>query len=221
MQPIKGGNRLLYYHEIFASIQGESTDVGIPTIFVRLYGCPLNCSYCDQPQLPSDRRRISAGNMINEIRNLRLNTVCITGGEPLMQPEIYVVIYELVDRGYNVSIETNGNVLIPKDNYLRSFKYVMDIKCPSSNESNKNKYENLGNLLCKDEVKFVIADKNDYEFAKKMLKKYPTRATKIFSPMFNKNQKQTIGQELSNWVIEDNMPNTRVGVQIHKLLKVR
>ena len=212
---------MLYYHEVFPSIQGESTDVGLPTVFVRLYGCNLDCGYCDQPQKPSDRKRISAENLIREVKKYGITNVCITGGEPLLQQEIYVVIYSLLDDGLKVSIETNGSVEIPQDCYLRNYKYVMDIKCPSSGQHLRNKFENLANLHDRDEVKFVIADRGDYEFAKKVMRDYPSKALKIMSPMFDYENRQSIGAELSDWLIEDRLSNTRIGLQIHKFLEVR
>ena len=221
MQHIEGGDRVIHFEEIFASIQGESVDVGIPTIFVRLYSCNLKCLYCDQPQLPCDRKRISIENLYNKVRSMKLKTVCITGGEPLLQPEIYVLVYDLVGEGYNVSIETNGSIEIEKDCYLRSYKYVMDVKCPSSGEHKMNRFSNLTNLLSKDEVKFVIADREDYDFAKKVLKDYPTKATKLFSPMFDYEKKQSIGVDLSNWLIEDNIPRSRLSLQVHKFIGVQ
>ena len=211
---------MLYYHEIFASVQGESTDAGIPTIFIRLYGCNLKCAYCDQPQKPEDRKRISVDNLVNRVRKLRLEHVCITGGEPLIQPETYVLIYELMSIGKKVSVETNGCVPIDSDPYARSFKYIMDVKCPSSGVNRSNLLENLLNLHHRDEVKFVVADRRDYEYALNVLKKFPTKAKILFSPVFDRSMKQHIGQELCRWIVEDELKNARVQIQMHKVLGV-
>lgn len=210
---------MLYIHEIFRSIQGEGYDTGIPCTFVRLFGCNLQCVYCDQPQDKLDRKRISVENVIDAVRKLRCRNVCITGGEPLMQEEVIPLIYELSILGYNVSVETNGAVAIDEDNHSRKFKYVMDVKCPSSNMDHKNIYSNLKNLHGIDEVKFVIADRVDYDFAKDILKKYPTKAKVLFSPMFDYNKQQTIGGQLVEWILADNL-DVKIQIQLHKILSV-
>lgn len=209
---------MLKVHEIFSTIQGEGYDTGIPCTFVRLFGCNVKCSYCDQPQCKNDLKRMSVERVFDEIRKLRVKTVCITGGEPLIQEEIYSLVYELVANGYAVSIETNGTVEIP-DTLRRSYKYVMDVKCPSSGVDIHNNYKNLAVLHPSDEVKFVIADEEDYKFMKKTLQKYPTKAKILLSPMFDPNQEQTIGKDLCKWVLRDRL-NVRIQVQMHKILGV-
>lgn len=212
---------MLYLDEIFVSIQGESTDAGLPCVFVRLFGCNVKCTYCDQPQKACNRKRISIGALMNKIKKFGVPYVCITGGEPLIQDEVYPVIYELVSEGYNVSVETNGCVPIDSCNYNRSYKYIMDIKCPSSGVSKKNVLSNLANLLPKDEVKFVIANQEDYKFAKRILRSYPTSAKVLFSPMFNEKGEPVIGQQLIDWIIKDKLYYARVQIQMHKCLGVR
>ena len=212
---------MMFYDEIFCSIQGESSDSGLPCIFVRLYGCPVGCSYCDQPQTPDQKKRTSVGSIISKITSFKgVKYVCITGGEPLIYPEVTALTWELLHMGYKVSIETSGCVPIEEVNYRRSFKYVMDIKCPSSGVSHKNIFENLLKLQFNDEVKFVIANREDYEYMKIVLKKYPTQASILVSPMFDENQKAVIGNELVDWIIQDRL-NVRVQLQIHKLLNVK
>lgn len=210
---------LLYYEDIFSTIQGESSTVGYPTTFIRLYGCNLDCIYCDAPQDDKRKNRISVERVIKEVRRLGNEYVCITGGEPLLQDEVYPIIYELVGEGYDVSIETNGSVSIPDYNYQRSFRYVMDMKCPSSRMQHKNDYNNLEKLHCKDELKFVIKDRADYDFMRSVLRKYHTNAQILVSPMFNKNGNQVIGEKLAKWVLQDSL-DVRVQVQIHKILGV-
>ena len=212
---------MLYLDDIFVSIQGESTDAGLPCVFVRMFGCNVKCTYCDQPQKACDRKRVSIGNLVQMIRSHKVPYVCITGGEPLLQKDIYPVIYELLNEGYKVSIETNGCVPIEPSQYKRSYKYVMDVKCPSSGVSHINVLENLANLLPHDEVKFVIADEEDYKFAKRILRSYPTPAKIIFSPMFDKKGNPVISQQLVDWIIKDKFYYARVGVQIHKFLGVK
>ena len=146
--------------------------------------------------------------------------MCITGGEPLIYPEVTALTWELLHMGYKVSIETSGCVPIEEVNYRRSFKYVMDIKCPSSGVSEKNIFENLLKLQFNDEVKFVIANREDYDYMKQVLKKYPTQASILVSPMFDKDHKAMIGQELVEWILEDRL-NVRVMIQLHKILSVR
>ena len=212
---------MLYLDEVFVSIQGESTDAGLPCVFVRLFGCNVKCTYCDQPQKACNRKRVSVGNLMSMIRKYRVPYVCITGGEPLIQDDVYPVIYELVSEGYKVSIETNGCVPLDDSHYNRSYKYVMDVKCPSSGVSHKNVLTNLANLLPHDEVKFVIADEEDYKFAKRVLRSYPTPAKILFSPMFNKKGKPVIGQQLVEWMIKDRLYYARVQIQMHKCLEVK
>ena len=212
---------MLFYQEIFASIQGESSDSGLPCIFIRLYGCPIGCSYCDQPQSPENKKRISVENVINKVLKFKgVKNVCITGGEPLIHKEVIPLTWELMHMGYKVSIETSGCVPIEDLGYKRSFKYVMDIKCPSSGVSDKNIFENLLHLQSNDEVKFVIANREDYEYMKKVLKNNPTSASILVSPMFDKDNKAVIGSDLVNWILEDRL-NCRVQIQLHKILSVR
>ena len=211
---------MLYFQEIFCSINGESSDSGLPCIFVRLFGCPVGCSYCDQPQTPDQKKKISVGNLVDRIRKFKgIKNVCITGGEPLIYEEVIPLTQELVYLGYKVSIETSGCVPIDSCDYRRSYKYVMDIKCPSSGVSEKNIFENLVHLHSNDEVKFVIADREDYEYMKKVLKKYPTQASILASPMFDENNKAVIGKDLVDWILEDKL-NIRVQIQLHKILGV-
>lgn len=212
---------MMYYDEIFCSIQGESSDSGLPCIFIRLYGCPVGCSYCDQPQSPDQRKRISVENIVNKVLKFKgVKYVCITGGEPLIHKEVIPLTWELMHMGYRVSIETSGCVPIEDLGYKRSFKYVMDIKCPSSGVSEKNIFDNLLHLQNNDEVKFVIANREDYDYMKKVLKKYPTSASILVSPMFDQNQKAVIGNELVEWIIEDRL-DVRVQIQLHKIIGVK
>ena len=211
---------MLYYDEVFCSIQGESSDSGLPCIFIRLYGCPIGCTYCDQPQTPDQKKRISLGSLIENVTKFRgVKNVCITGGEPLIHKEIMPLTWELLHKGYRVSIETSGCVPIEDLGYRRSFKYVMDIKCPSSGVSDKNIFENLLKLQSNDEVKFVIADREDYDYMKKVLRKYPTQASILVSPMFDIDEKPVIGGQLVNWILEDKL-DVRVQLQIHKIIGV-
>lgn len=213
----------MYYDEIFCSVQGESSDSGLPCIFIRLWGCPVGCSFCDQPQSKLQKKRISVERIMSKVHKYKgIKYVCITGGEPLIQDkELIPLVWELMHDGYKVSIETSGCVPIPEVSYRRSYKYVMDIKCPCSGVSEKNVYENLLKLQTNDEVKFVIATREDYDFMRKVLKKYPTVASILVSPMFDKEGHAVIGQDLVQWLLEDKMGSVRVQVQLHKILEVQ
>lgn len=208
----------MFVHEIFTSINGETSYSGEPTTFVRLFGCNVKCKYCDQPQKVKDRKKMSVKKVVEEVRKRMITNVCITGGEPLLQEEIFQVVYELCDLGYNVIIETNGTV--PLDDFSRRpYHYIMDVKTPSSGVDSHNKYDNLELLTPKDEVKFVIANREDYDFMKKVLKHYSTSAKVLVSPMFDKDLKPVVGKELIDWIIEDKL-NVKVQIQIHKILNV-
>ena len=197
---------MMYLDEVFLSIQGESTDTGLPCIFVRLYGCPIGCVYCDQPQTSANKHKASIETIMNRVKKYRgVKRVCITGGEPLIyKNDLMPLVWELQYEGYKVSIETSG--CLPIEDFLRrDWKYIMDVKCPSSGVVEKNIYENLLKLHSKDEVVFVIADKKDYEFMKSVLQKYPTQAHILLSPMFNKEGKNVIGKELVGWLLYDRL----------------
>jgi 7-carboxy-7-deazaguanine synthase len=206
-------------NEIFSSLQGESRFAGYPTTFVRTHGCNMLCDYCDTLYAVVGKayKRMSVSKIVNEVVRMKNKHVCLTGGEPLIQEDIYPLVYELLEKGFVVSIETNGGVEVSESS-TRSYVYIMDIKTPSSGGMEaKNIYSNMAKLNSRDEVKFVIADIDDYEFAKDVLKKYPTKAPVIFSPLF-KGADSTILVDLSNWLIEDKLHNVRLGVQLHKVI---
>lgn len=206
--------------EIKESLQGEGKFTGIPTTFIRLYGCNLYCPYCDTKYAKDGKRRnASIETIMNTVYKIGNKHVCITGGEPMIQDDFYPLLYELVEKGYVVDVETNGSIHIDRDEYNRSYCYCMDIKCPSSNMSKHNKYSNLENLQPKDEVKFVISDYADYLFAKGVIKQYPTKASFIFSPCFDAEGKSN-AKELSEWLLTDKIPNARLGIQIHKTIGI-
>lgn len=213
----------MYYDEVFLSIQGESTDTGLPCIFIRLYGCPIGCSYCDQSQDKDlDKHRGNIENIINKVVKFKgVKRVCITGGEPLIyKDEVLSLTWELQYMGYSVSIETSGCIELPKYDYHRSYKFIMDVKCPSSGVVKKNIYENLLKLQQNDEVVFVIANREDYDFMKQVLKKYPTQGKILLSPMFDKQGNNVIGSELVDWLLIDKL-DYRIQIQLHKIIGVK
>jgi|SRR3712207_4019007 len=203
--------------EIMSSLQGEGKYAGYPTTFIRLHGCNLNCTFCDTKYAnEGKKRKMSVSKILSEVFAKGNDYVCITGGEPLLQDEIFEVIYELVPKGYRITIETNGAVPIDMDFRLRPFSYCMDIKCPSSGMDEFNIYANLSRLQSQDEVKFVVKDINDYQFARNILKRYNTKAGVIFSPVMG--DEENIADLLAHWIEEDKIPKARLGVQLHKLV---
>lgn len=214
---------MLYYDEVFLSIQGEAARSGLPTVFIRLYGCPIGCSYCDQPQDRHNCKRVSLEHLVGMVypKYKWAKHICITGGEPMVQEDTLPLVYELRGLGFDVSIETSGCVPLEHTPYRRSYSYVMDVKCPSSGVGEKNVYENLLFLQRNDEVKYVLKDREDYDFMRGVMKKYPTLAAVLVSPMFSEwGLPYLPGSELVEWVLEDHL-DCRVMVQLHKVLKVK
>ena len=160
--------------------------------------------------------------MVNvQSRKTKVKNVCITGGEPLLyEEEILPLVYDLQDNGYKVSIETSGCLPIEREPYRRSYRYIMDVKCPSSGISDKNVYDNLLFLQSNDDVVFVVKDRKDYIFMRNVIKTYPTQAALLVSPMFDENEKPVIGSQLVDWILKDGLENIRVQIQLHKCLGV-
>ena len=197
--------------EIFASIQGESSLVGIPMIFIRLTGCNLRCRYCDTQYSYSEGEELSVDQVIDKVKQFKLKYIEITGGEPLLQNEVYELMNNLV-KSYNVVLETNGSVSINKVN--PQVKIVMDIKTPGSGMNHRNYLKNINCLKKTDEVKFVIADREDYEWTKEFINTHTFNAEEIlFSPVFE----MLDPAELSQWIIQDSL-SVRLNLQIHKYI---
>lgn len=201
----------LNINEIFYSLQGESCEVGLPTVFVRLTGCPLRCSYCDTEYAFKGNNLLSIDEILTEIQRYNTKLVCVTGGEPLAQVDCYILLDRLIKEGYQVSLETSGSIDIGDVN--PKVAIVMDVKTPSSNESKKNKYDNIEKLQIKDHLKFVIGSKIDFDWSVNILNQYPTQAGVLFSPVFNIVKPI----ELADWIL-DKQINVRLQVQMHKLL---
>ena len=214
-----------YVHSVesFGTVDGPGL-----RFIVFVQGCGLRCAYCHNPDSwkMKEGKVTEVSEIVSELVKYKEffdasgGGITVSGGEPLLQNEIYPLIYELVSLGYNVSIETNGTLPIEADNYRRSFKYVMDVKCPSSGVSDKNLYSNLANLKVNDEVKFVIKDREDYNFMKSILIKYPTKAKILVSPMFDKDLNPLIGKEVVDWLVEDKLDHIKLQLQIHKIINV-
>lgn len=196
--------------EIFYSIQGEGKQMGLPTIFVRAGGCNLKCDWCDTKYAWEGGKEMTVEEITEAVHDFPAKRVCLTGGEPLIQDEIYGLIDALIDE-YELSVETNGSLDITKLTEM-NIMVSMDYKTPSSLMSGKMKEKNLGLLREKDQLKFVIDDKRDYDYAKEVISNHQIKAQIIFQPMSGKNMKKLVG-----WVLEDDL-DVRVLPQLHKII---
>jgi len=204
-------NTTLNITEIFYSLQGEAKEVGIPTVFVRLTGCPLRCNYCDTAYAFKGNNPLSIQNILDEVSQYNAQYVCVTGGEPMAQSNCLELLDSLIDSGYNVSMETSGSIDITPVNSKVSI--VMDIKTPSSTEEHQNRYENLPILKKKDQLKFVIASRSDFDWCTEILDNHEVESEVLFSPVYESLKPV----DLADWILEKNL-NVRLQVQLHKLL---
>ena len=206
--------QMLRITEIFFSLQGETRTIGLPTVFVRLTGCPLRCGYCDTAYAFQGGERQTLATILEEVAQYRPRYVTVTGGEPLAQPNCWPLLAALCDVGYEVSLETSGAINMAGID-PRVVK-VMDLKTPGSGEMARNDYDNIGLLLPHDQVKFVICDRQDYEWARMQVDQFglSERVDEVlFSPSFG----QLDATELAEWIIRDRLP-VRFQLQLHKLL---
>ena len=204
----------LVIHEIYASIQGESTFAGLPCTFVRTTGCNLRCAWCDTPQAFHGGTRMARGEVLARALALKTPLVELTGGEPLLQPGVVPLLAELCDAGRTVLIETSGEADVSRVD-PRVHK-VMDLKCPGSGESHRNRWSNLDHLGPRDEVKFVLADRADYEWMRAVIAERALAARTpnlLASTVFGRLSPR----DLVAWVLEDALP-VRVQVQLHKVI---
>jgi 7-carboxy-7-deazaguanine synthase len=199
--------------EIFYSLQGESNTVGIPTVFIRLTGCPLRCVYCDTAYAFTGGKKLNINDIITEAEQYKTPYITVTGGEPLAQPACIELLTELLNKNFKVSLETSGAIDISNVD-VRTIK-VMDLKTPSSGELNKNIYENIQFLNSKDQVKFVIGTDEDYIWSKAILTEYALldRCEVLFSPVMG----QQNPTELAEKILRDRL-HVRFQIQLHKLL---
>jgi len=199
-------------NEIFYSIQGEGTWTGHPYIFVRTTGCNLRCSFCDTKYAYDEGEEIPVTKIIEKIGNYPCKHICITGGEPLLQKDIIELTDKLSKKGYKISIETNGSLSVEKISKKKSLMISLDIKCPSSYMHKNNYLDNINFLKKNDQLKFVIKNKEDYNYTKKILEKYKPICTVFLQPVWGKNPKN-----LTKWVIDDGL-DVKIGLQIHKII---
>ncbi|MEE9413036.1 MAG: 7-carboxy-7-deazaguanine synthase QueE [Methylococcales bacterium] len=199
--------------EIFFSIQGESSFIGLPTVFIRLTGCPLRCHYCDTEYAFSGGLLLDIDQIICQTTHYNTPYVTVTGGEPLAQENTPVLLDKLVDAGYRVSLETSGAIDISKVN-MRVIK-IMDIKTPDSGEVEKNLYKNIESLNQTDEIKFVICSDDDYEWSKKIVTKY--QLTDLCGVLFSPSYNQYPAVDLAQRILDDQL-QVRFQMQLHKAL---
>ncbi|MDO3386508.1 7-carboxy-7-deazaguanine synthase QueE [Gilvimarinus sp. SDUM040013] len=200
--------------EIFYSLQGESNTVGLPTVFVRLTGCPLRCGYCDSEYAFYGGERMSLQQVLAKVASYRARYICVTGGEPMAQPGTPELLSRLCDEGYQVSLETSGAIAL--DNVDTRVVKVMDLKTPGSGESHRNLWQNLEHLSGRDQIKFVICSREDYDWARLKMDEHKLAervADVLVSPSFGEIEPR----DLADWVVDDNLP-VRFQLQLHKLL---
>lgn len=209
--------------EIFYSLQGEALTAGLPTVFIRLTGCPLRCVYCDTEYAFFGGERMSLEDIIADVARYACQRVCVTGGEPLAQPNTIALMRQLLGLGYEISLETSGALDVC--GVPPAVSKVMDIKTPSSGEVDKNLWNNLACLTVHDQLKFVIMNRTDYDWAKQVLARYDLAdkvGTVWFSPMFNvyadrSPEVPSLATELAEWILADALP-VRFQLQLHKII---
>lgn len=206
-------DKTLKITEIFFSLQGETNTVGLPTVFIRLTGCPLRCSYCDTAYAFTGGKKQSLTEIIEQVAQYKAKYVTVTGGEPLAQPACHELMILLLEKGYVVSLETSGAIDISSVD--RRVVKIMDLKTPGSDEIDKNRYQNIKYLTQKDQVKFVITDTKDYEWSASILNQYnlSDQCEVLFSPAMGEMNPTDLAEN----IIQDNLP-VRFQIQLHKYL---
>ncbi len=204
---------MIKINEIYLSVQGESTRTGLPCIFIRLTGCNLRCSWCDTAYAFHEGKNMSIDEILQKVANFGIHLVEITGGEPLMQDNVYTLMRRLIESGYKVMLETGGSISLER--VPKEVIKIMDLKCPGSGEQEKNNLDNLKLLVPHDEVKFVILDKKDYEWSRDIIKRYKINETAhiLISPVFDKLELK----EIVKWILKDRLP-VRLQTQLHKII---
>ncbi|MGB2466424.1 MAG: 7-carboxy-7-deazaguanine synthase QueE [Porticoccaceae bacterium] len=200
--------------EIFHSLQGETSTTGLPTTFVRLTGCPLRCGYCDTAYAFEGGSKMSLGDIMATVKDFGARHVTVTGGEPLAQPQCIELLKDLCDAGYRVSLETSG--AMPVNDVDQRVVKILDLKTPGSGEVNRNLYENIPLLTSHDEVKFVICDRQDYDWSCLKMDELglADRAAEI---LFSPSQGQLAPKQLAEWILQDKL-DVRMQLQTHKFI---
>ncbi|MFV2005155.1 MAG: 7-carboxy-7-deazaguanine synthase QueE [Gammaproteobacteria bacterium] len=199
--------------EIFYSLQGEARDVGLPTVFIRLTGCPLRCDYCDTAYAFTGGEWMDISSVIEEVKRYDTSHITVTGGEPLAQRSCIELLRQLCDLEYDVSLETSGAILV--DAVDERVVKVLDVKTPASNEDSKNRLENFALLNASDQIKFVICDENDYDWSRRFIDQHQLedKCEILFSP----GHGQLDAATLAGWILKDQL-NVRFQIQLHKYL---
>ena len=213
MSEVQTKRERLRINEIFHSLQGEADAVGFPTVFVRLTGCPLRCQYCDTEYAFHAGEWHDLDAIIDRVRGFGARHVCVTGGEPLAQPNCITLLSRLCDEGFEVSLETSGAMDVSKVDTRVS--RVVDVKTPGSREEARNRVENFALLTSHDQLKFVICSREDYDWSKAYLREHelPGRCQILFSPSY----KQIAPAQLADWILAERLP-VRFQLQLHKIL---
>ncbi len=197
--------------EIFYSIQGEALEVGLPTVFIRLTGCPLRCGYCDTTYAFKGNNPMTIDQIIEKVREFPTHQVCVTGGEPLAQKNVHLLLNDLVKNKYQVSLETSGSIDISEVNHAVSI--VMDVKTPSSGEEHQNLISNLQYIKSCDQIKFVIGDMDDFRWTEEFIQNKSLEGNILISPVFG----QVDLRDLADWLMQSKI-KARLQVQLHKII---
>ncbi|HEX5675244.1 MAG TPA: 7-carboxy-7-deazaguanine synthase QueE [Azonexus sp.] len=199
--------------EVFLSLQGETSRAGLPTVFIRLTGCPLRCRWCDTPYSFQGGETVTLNSILTRVAIYGVSTVCVTGGEPLAQKNCPTLLSALCDAGYSVSLETSGALDVGMVDPRVS--RIVDIKPPESGEEARNRWENIAHLTPRDEIKFVLASRADYEWAREVMRSQ--KLDQVCPILFSPVQGELPPAQLAEWVLADRLP-VRMQVQLHKIL---
>ena len=199
--------------EVFLSLQGETSRAGLPTVFIRLTGCPLRCRWCDTPYSFQGGETVTLNSILTRVAEYGVSTVCVTGGEPLAQKNCPTLLSALCDAGYSVSLETSGALDVGMVDPRVS--RIVDIKPPESGEEARNRWENIAHLTPRDEIKFVLASRADYEWAREVMRSQ--KLDQVCPILFSPVQGELPPAQMAEWVLADRLP-VRMQVQLHKML---